>query len=590
MDQKGAKAPFFMGKSLLHEGGTPVRGGLWLPLFAVLLAVAYVLPNHYLPWMSFHAEAWAFGVLWFVAAAVLLRNAMRGGVIYRAEPMAMVVVLMLAAIVLQFVSGHIVLGGVAWMVFLYVLSLGLMLQLGQVWHGQVAAEPYDMVFAAWILAGVVSLPMQLMQWTDAHWTTVFVLHLENARRPFANLGQPNHLADLFLFALIGVHWFWQRRSLPSPLACILALCMLLGAALTVSRTAWLALLLVAGYATVRPVATDRRMQMATLTGLAFFFVLCVVTVPALQMVLLNTDELPGTLQLSTGSSSARLGIWHVVLKASLQAPWTGVGWGQIIHTNFWFDERMGAERGFFNDAHNLVLDLLLWNGYPLAMLLLAGLTWALWRLYRAAPLSGVWHVQVVSIVVLVHALLEFPLSYSYFLLPWGLLLGAAMPPSGLVRWSIAPAGMLSIWAVVGGMGVVTLRDYAAVEPAFYALRMEAQKLLPPQDPRPPDIRVLTQFREYFRLARIPLDKAYTAAEMEHLEQVAHTTPDAHILYRLALLYALQGQTDRAGFWLRQLCVKSHVLHCQEAQVKWDQARIQYGEQRLMPWPEGLYAH
>jgi len=568
----------------------PVQVLLWQPFLSLLLAVSYVIPNHYLPWMSFHAEAWAFAVLWVVAVVVLLHNGMRGGVIYHADPLFMQVVLALAIVGVQYVSGHIALGGVAWVVFLYVLGLGLTLQLGQVWQRLGSAEPYHFIFTAWILAGLASLPMQLMQWTVAHWTNAFVLHVENASRPFANLGQPNHLADLFLLALIGVHWFWQRRNLPSLLASVLALFMLFGAALTVSRTAWLALLLLSSYTAFRPAASDRCLRLRFLAGLVFFFVLCAAILPTLQQIFFTPEVLPGVPQLNNGSFSARLGIWYVALKASLETPWTGVGWGQISHINFWFDNQMGVGRGFFNDAHNLVLDLVLWNGYPLAMLLVGGLIWALWRLYSVAPVPGVWHVQAVSIVVLVHATLEFPLSYSYFLLPWGVLLGTVLPPLAKRRWSIAPAGMLSIGAMVGGMGALTIQDYATIEPAFYTLRMEAQKLLPQQDPQPPKVRALTQLSEYFRLARIPLDKTYSATDMEHFEQVARTEPDAHILYRLALLYALQGQPERAGFWLRQLCVKSHMVHCQQAQINWKQAIEQYGERLLMPWPLDLSEH
>ena len=55
-----------------EKSDRPIMTPFWLALWACTLALGWLLPNHYRPWVSFHSDAWIAAVLLLGAAAVIL--------------------------------------------------------------------------------------------------------------------------------------------------------------------------------------------------------------------------------------------------------------------------------------------------------------------------------------------------------------------------------------------------------------------------------------------------------------------------------------------------------------------------------------
>lgn len=112
---------------------------------------------------------------------------------------------------------------------------------------------------------------------------------------------------------------------------------------------------------------------------------------------------------------------------------------------------------WFNSAHNIVLDLLVWNGLPLGFLIIAYFAiWLFWLSKNAKDTISIVAILMVS-AILMHAMLEFPQRYAYFLLPMGFLLGLiqAQTPNlngvslhrNIIRcvWLVSLIVLLLIW-------------------------------------------------------------------------------------------------------------------------------------------------
>jgi hypothetical protein len=128
------------------------------------------------------------------------------------------------------------------------------------------------------------------------------------------------------------------------------------------------------------------------------------------------------------ASSSRGKIWANTLEMIAAHPWRGVGTAA-----FNYDWTMGVfpERpiAFFDHSHNLELQLAVENGIPFAVIVCAALLWALWA-GRAALTStddrrvlGARTALFMLVLVAVHSQLEYPLWYTYFLLPTCILAG-----------------------------------------------------------------------------------------------------------------------------------------------------------------------
>src|SRR6476660_5319964 len=64
--------------SLVSSNGQGVKSTIfspfWLVVWAIFLSLGWLLPNHYLPWPSFHLETWTATLLLASGLVVLIRT------------------------------------------------------------------------------------------------------------------------------------------------------------------------------------------------------------------------------------------------------------------------------------------------------------------------------------------------------------------------------------------------------------------------------------------------------------------------------------------------------------------------------------
>ena len=306
---------------------------------------------------------------------------------------------------------------------------------------------FGAVFVAVLLAGLVGGAVALVQVFAPTWANgSLVAHSGVPGRAVGNLRQPNHLCSLLLWALVALvalcELRWPQRAAArlnapwlAPVLLWMAMAWLvLAVELSASRTgaAGLLLLLLWGLLDRRLSPLSRRLLVATPLVYALAYGLMALLAEFGQQALGAGARLDGGGMGEGGSPNSRLNIWRNVLAMVMARPWTGVGFGEfnIAWTLTPFAQRPTA---FFDNSHNLPLQLAVELGLPLAGLVLGLLGWALWRAARrawAAPaMAGALGRSALMMVLLVglHSLVEYPLWYAYFLLPaafvWGWMLG-----------------------------------------------------------------------------------------------------------------------------------------------------------------------
>jgi hypothetical protein len=257
------------------------------------------------------------------------------------------------------------------------------------------------------------------------------------------------------------------------------------------------------------------------------------------------------MQVNVGDSG-RLAIWQQLWQAVLIRPW--FGWGlrevstaqnAIIH-NY-------AESMPVTYAHNVVMDLAVGIGLPLALLLTGvALVW-LWRRARAVNDALTWYCLAAALPLGVHSMLEYPFAYAYLLVPVMLLLGvleARLAPGRGLRmpwWSATMAWMListtMVWSVI---------EYTLIEADFRIVRFEALRVgQTPLDYERPQIILLTQLDALLHGGRIVPKPGMNVDEIELARKVALRFPWPATQNRYAQSLALNGNAEEA---MRQLRV------------------------------------
>lgn len=298
------------------------------------------------------------------------------------------------------------------------------------WAAQrVASRVHVPVTYAFWLAGLGSSFVAAAQYFAPSLTDNVLLAASTAAgRAVGNMRQPNHLATALLCAIVWTAWLWQAGRLRTRLAAGSIGFMVLGIAMSASRTGALALGALLVWALL-----DRSLPRAGrwLLGLSpLVYLVCWVALAgyaALEQVHFYGAE---RLETQGDISSSRFAIWRDALVLIAQNPWTGVGWANF---NFaWtFTRFPDRPQAFFDHTHNLPLQLAVEIGVPATLVLLVLLGGSLWRgrvwlalgAGEGAPDAPLRRASLAMLLVLLlHSCLEYPLWYPYFLLPaaWAL--------------------------------------------------------------------------------------------------------------------------------------------------------------------------
>ena len=240
-------------------------------------------------------------------------------------------------------------------------------------------------------------------------------------RPYGNLGQPNHLAMLLLLGLVGAVWALQRQRIGTiGLSLIVGF---VGTALvaTQSRTAIVAALFVVLWLACAHSRSGLQVAPRALVAAGIAFVTLTFAWPGLlQTIDVNVSR--GTTEMT--EQGTRPTLWPSFVVAALRSPWIGYGWNQVVVAQGEVAASRPAFHELLDHSHNLVIDLVLWNGAPVGLLIIAALVWWFARQMRAARTPAQALLLAALVAVIVHAMFEYPLSYAYFLLPSALMIGA----------------------------------------------------------------------------------------------------------------------------------------------------------------------
>lgn len=429
-----------------------------------------------------------------------------------------------------------------------------------------ASTAFRVVCAALALAGLASLAIALVQVLAPSLPDGVLIAVSGTPgRAVGNVRQPNHLSTLLLLACAAVVWWGSVAHADGPLerrarwAAVALVGLIWGVVLTGSRTGWIgvAMLAVWGLLDRSPPKPLRRTLIASPLAYLAFLVVMELWAHASAHSFGRTD--------GNDISNSRFGIWGNTLALIRLHPWTGVGFGEL-NLAWTLTPFPGRPVAFFDHTHNVVLQFLVELGIPLALVVMGLLGWALWGLVRrardntsadlATPRAALFMVLLAG----VHSMLEYPLWYSYFLLPvmfvWGLALAPASNANSSTSGVATPRrpGLLPVAGALLAFGALfAMWDYQRVV-AIYA---------PAKNAGPLSDRIARGQQSIFFSHQGDYAAATTADSpgeaIAAFERAAHNLIDARLLRGWAEAEAELGHLDRARYLAHRLKEFRHPL-------------------------------
>lgn len=520
---------------------------------AVCLILAYLLPYHMYPFISFYNDWLAF----FGIALVFALISTEESTFIRLPWISVIPFGLIALIGIQYAMGKFTVSWDAVLPVTYLTGAVFAMMAGATLSAKAEGVRRLCTTLAWVhlIAGLISGLLATLQITGNETMILpFAMPMphDKAIRPYANLGQPNHLALLFCLAIASAWMLYQAGKLLAIGAICSTLILLWGLALTQSRIGWVILpLFVLWVGWWRTYASLKPIPFFFHLFLAGSYAALVLALPEIDFGVVGEGRV-GSPQERVASLSERWIFVQQAWKISLDYPWLGAGWSEFGPQQI----RIGADFAptvYSQHAHNIVMNFAAEMGWPATILIFGALGYwfylSCWPPISKRTLTPETGFAVLFLsAVLMHSLVEFPLWYAYVLMPTALVIGmthhAELDSRNLL---LSPHTLLILFmlSAVGLLAVAT--DYRRLVTSLRAFGWENLGLKADGEgtTEKPEWTLFPHYYDYFQFAKSKARENMSAEEIAFMEHSAKRFGYTPIMMRMSLIYALNDRPHDA---------------------------------------------
>ncbi|MEK6388181.1 MAG: Wzy polymerase domain-containing protein [Paraburkholderia tropica] len=552
---------------------SPFARYLTFVLLALALTLPYAVVNHTYPIPTFYAEFTALALYLLVGAGVwLLVRSARPAVDFAVPMVALVPLGFGLLLAVQTAVLHLAQPSMNWLGVGYLLA-AFMATLAGYSITRVGLARTAVVWGSWalVIGGLFSVFCQVIQLLHLETKVtplVVAYNVQFQRRPFGNMAQANHLATYISFAMAAALYLVQTRRLNVLLWGVLSAIYAGGLALTVSRGPWLqmAVIVVAGLWMALSASRGVRGEDCSVSlkgGARAWLVPVVLAVIFVGMnafvrwanvhYQLQLDQSAADRMKDASQIAPRLALWHYGLAMFKAHPLLGVGWGDFPIHQFELARTLGGVE-IANNSHDIFIDLLAKTGVVGCGIVVIGLlAWFVRSLLAPHTPERIFGFMLIGALVM-HALVEYPQQYMFFLLPAMFVFGLfetkrlrAVPPPVVmgVYTVIVFGGIASLWPV--------MRDYNRSEVLYYGSHPAQQYADEPS-------HLFSAWGDYGMATLMPMNAVDLPAKLAAHQRAIALLPGETVLRRYAVLQALDGNTEGAFDTVERLKIFAQELH------------------------------
>jgi O-antigen ligase len=517
---------------------------------AILTSLAWLMPIHYRPWVTYTGELYAFFAL-FAITAICLKEKLK-------IPAISLPILLLAGVPLvHFLAGQVFFFSTAVMGFIFVFSFWLASVLGYNFSigNYSREETFTNLSYVFLASGTITGIIALCQWSNLDSILPGIVNISGTQRPYANFAQPNNMATFLLMSLMSCLYLYEKKKNQTKWLFACAVMIVMGVALSQSRTAWVAAIAIMLYLVFYQYKGIIRLKWYYSSLWLFLFIFFIWLFPVLSLLIAQmTDaEVIRSRELvsrATGDMS-RLAIWQQMLAAIQAQPWFGYGWYQ---TSVAFVSITDTVQGpvWIRSAHNFIIDFLIWNGAVIGVPFLVYFGYLGYQMQRwvKTPESVIGILMIGAFVT--HAMFEFPQHYAYFLLPVGFIIGTVLAQRAHTykTFTLPSWFMKAIFTVGIILIAVIYRDYDTAVPKLgQSIRYEFE---PEKITNQKPIFLLTEFNHRIKWIRVNPYTNMNQKEIHQHEKLVVSYPTKYNLLKYIRLLAYNGYVEEAHHQLWRL--------------------------------------
>ncbi|QPF34775.1 O-antigen ligase C-terminal domain-containing protein [Acinetobacter johnsonii] len=361
-------------------------------LFSLFFIFSFLNNEYYLPWTTFDSEVYIFYSIVFASIVFFLRPFKK----VKISNLSILLFLLLFISLFhynyyEFKQNY----------FSFNLYLILILILSVISVSEDDKLIIFLIFSILISSALTSI-IALIQFLDPQYISIFIRE-NNSSRYSGNLGQPNHMGTLMLMGFYSCLYIYDKYKFNIIL--ILIPLLIFGMVLTQSRTVWVAIFISLVFLVLKWKYIKKEIKISILS-------LPIVYISINQLLKIFTASGVNASQ-RVQIDAARINLWQDFLITIPEFNIFGIGFKNIEYYHFIHGEKFSYH---ISSYHNIIMDMY-------AIFGVLGLIFCFYFLIKIANIllkleeTSDFIIYMVLVVIINHAMFEFPLYYGYFVLP-----------------------------------------------------------------------------------------------------------------------------------------------------------------------------
>lgn len=515
----------------------------------MLMALAWLLPVHYRPWVTYTGELFAYMALLSLALVFIKQK-------IQFISITLPILCLAVVPISQYALGQVFFLDKALLCSVFIFSFWLSIQLGYNFskdqHQQ--QKTFTLLCGLLVVTGSVTSLMAIAQWLNLE-SYLYVIAQLAGDRPYGNFAQPNNMATFLFMCVLACAYLYEKRKLKTHLVCLLTFLLIFGIALSQSRTAWVACFCVLLYGAYQNYRGAIRLKWYWAFLWTSVFIGLLVSIPYLSEMISQANSLDITQMRSASKrvsgDMSRIVIWEQMIQAIAHQPWLGYGWHQTSVAYVLITDIFQGPV-WIRSSHNMLLDLMVWNGVIIGGAFILYLIYWASRLHlQARSVEAVIGLMMVGVFI-THSMFEFPQNYAYFLLPIGFILGIVQADhrDQLKIWQ-APKYAIQVFCTLGILFLIMVhRDYQVAVPKLnQAIRYEKQsEMITNTD----QIYLLEELDRRIEWIKLDPYQKLSVEQIQSIHEIVLNYPTKYDLLKYAKVLAFNGQETEAKYQLQLL--------------------------------------
>lgn len=498
---------------------------------------AWLLPNHYQPWLSVYQDYSIFCAAWLILLTLIHKRTIK--IPYFVNILFFISFLPL----IHYLFGISYFISEALMYSLYILGFAFCLiagfNVGLLEDNKKEGIINGLIFTI-LFACFISVWIQLNQWLMLD-GNIWQAELPPSGRPFANLAQPNQLCTLLLMGICGILYLFENNKINATVASLATFFLIFGVVLSQSRSAWVFSIFIwlLWLFKIKNKPFNLSAYHIIFWNLIFIGLWCFIPILTKKLDLIFLMSF--TDRATTGLY--RIPQWLQIIEILKNSPWYGFGWGQLNVAQMSNTTNI-IDNPILGYSHNLFLDLLIWNGWYLGLAIIFLIVYFFLKIAILVEDKNAILIATLFSPILVHSMLEYPFAYGYFLLPLGFLIGNVYSQSNFICGNFnLNKKIYSIFLILYLLIMVVFSfDYTNVNLEYQKMRYENAKLSKIDiKEKEIDSIFLYHINEYIWFVRSPLRSDLSDQTLERMRKVVYRYPDRPILYRYIQILSLNNK-------------------------------------------------